>query len=394
MITLAGWWVFMALAPVAYWLAPPRWRGWLLALASLAMLAYYAPRDLPIMLALAGLAYGAFALEGPWLAQWRSTALVLLVVGYLAWSKYLPAFAIALAGGGDVLALAIPLGVSYFCFKLIHYVIERGRGNFAPHALSDFASYMFLAPIFSAGPIERFEHFVGQREGRFSAAMVVEGLTRILQGIVKKFLICVLLAEAIQRVTGGDVLSLLGGLAEASPLHVWAFLALSLAYVYFDFSAYTDIAVGASRMFGLRIMENFNYPFLATSLRDFWLRWHMTLAIWCRTYIYMSMIGLTRNPYAAVIATFAVMGLWHAGWPLHWLAWGLWHGVGSVVVLVWARFAQKNKVQWFKTKAGSFAGWAMTMAFVALGGAFTALYGKAPLGESLRLIAKAFALSI
>jgi alginate O-acetyltransferase complex protein AlgI len=174
---------------------------------------------------------------------------------------------------------------------------------------------------------------------------------------------------------------------------IWAFLALTLLYVYLDFSAYTDIAIGSSRLFGLRIMENFNLPFLATSLQGFWQRWHMTLANWCRTYIYMPMIGLTRNPYAAVIATFVVMGLWHAASP-HWVAWGLWHGLGMAGILVWQRFATRRKIRFFKTRAGAVTGWAMTMAYVTLGGAFTLLHGREPVFQSVRLIAAAFGVDV
>jgi D-alanyl-lipoteichoic acid acyltransferase DltB (MBOAT superfamily) len=88
------------------------------------------------------------------------------------------------------------------------------------------------------------------------------------------------------------------------------------------------------------------------------------------------------------------MGLWHAGWPLNWLAWGMWHGVGMVVVLMWARYAQKRRITFFKSTAGHLAGWAMTMIFVALGGAFTTLHARAPLYDSIRLMAKAVGLDI
>ena len=108
---------------------------------------------------------------------------------------------------------------------------------------------------------------------------------------------------------------------------VWGFLALTYLYAYLDFSAYTDIAIGASRLFGIKIMENFNFPILAINISDFWKRWHMTLAGWCQTYIYMPVMARTRTPYAAVFATFTMMGLWH-GATAGWLLWGLYHATG------------------------------------------------------------------
>jgi alginate O-acetyltransferase complex protein AlgI len=106
----------------------------------------------------------------------------------------------------------------------------------------------------------------------------------------------------------------------------------------------------------------------------------------------MPVIGLTRNPYLAVIATFMVMGAWHAAIPPNWIVWGLWHGLGIVAALSWTRFAQKRRIKVFKTRLGAGLGWALTIGFVALGGAFTALHGLAPLTDSFRLIAAAFGL--
>ena len=276
----------------------------------------------------------------------------------------------------------------------MHYVIERRRGNFPAHSLGDFLCFVFLMPIFTAGPIERFEHFLASREDAFHIDQLVEGGLRIAAGIVKKFFVGVLVAEAIQRITGGDVKTLIAHLHHTSPQVVWAYLFLTLLYIYLDFSAYSDVAIGACRLFGLRIMENFNLPFIATDLRKYWLRWHMTLALWCRTYIYMAIIGITRNPYWAVIAAFVVMGVWHAGWPAQWIFWGAWHGVGCVVVLAWSRYAMRRKIRLLEHPVGVVAGWALTMGYVALGGAFTALYGRAPLVDSFRLIGRAFALPV
>src|SRR5205085_6601538 len=122
----------------------------------------------------------------------------------------------------------------------------------------------------------------------------------------------------------------------------WAFFALSFAFLYLEFSAYTDFAIGSARLFGLSILENFNFPWLATSLADFWRRWHMSLTNWCRSYVYMPMLGATRNPYTASYASFAAMGLWH-GSSWHWLAWGLTHASGLAVYARWTQIRQRRR---------------------------------------------------
>ena len=400
MIQTSIWWGFLTLGPLVYWLLPQRWRTWALAAASLGLLAVFAFYDVLVMLALGLIIFVAFrvptrltanlpksvtsALRSPW-PIWS-------VFLYFLWSKYLPALMHIFSGGG-VGPVLVPLGVSYFSFKLLHYAIEQRRGNFPAHGLEDFVTWLFLAPIFTAGPIERFEHFLGKREiTGFETRFLTEGMLRIAQGLVKKFVLGRIVLELTENLTGKTGVA---GLAMAdtasSPAMVWSVLFLTLVYVYLDFSGYSDIAIGSSRLFGLKIMENFDMPLLATNLQNFWQRWHMTLANWCRTYIYMSMIGLTRNPYTAVIATFATMGLWHAADP-HWLVWGIWHGLGLAWMMYWGQLVRKRKIAFFKTQAGSVVGWVLTISYVALGGSFTVLYDKAPITDSFRLIGMAFGL--
>lgn len=402
MISSALWWLFLGLGPVVYWLLPERLRAPALTTGSFALLTTFAPLDIAGMAAVAAAVYfahglkdrgggGAAARLG---ALGRTPFLVLAVLIYFFWNKYLPAIALALSGRESVLNLVIPLGVSYFSFKLLHYTIDRGRNSLPAHGFWDFASFMFLAPIFTAGPIERFEHYLAHRESRFRFEFVAEGSIRIAQGLVKKFILGVVAMEAIDTLTDQrGALSVLMAPEDASPFLIWRTLLLLLLYVYLDFSAYSDIAIGSSRLFGLRIMENFNWPFLATTLQQFWQRWHMTLATWVRVYIYMSVVALTRNPYAASIVTFAAMGAWHAAWPAHWVLWGLWHGLGLVALTALGRYRSKRKIKPPRFIAWRILAWATTIGWVALGGSFTALYGHAPISAPFRVIAAAFGLS-
>lgn len=400
MIDSPIWWFFLVLGPPVYWLVPLRARMPMLALGSAALMAWFLKTDMIAMVAVAAAVFAATRipdttiarLPQPVAALWRSPWAFWLVLLYFVWSKYLPGLLQVLAHG-SVGPVLIPLGVSYFSFKLLHFAIEARRGNLPAHTGPDYATWLFLAPIFTAGPIERFDHFLRERDiDRFRWQFIVEGVMRIAQGLVKKFVLGWLVLELLDGVTGRQGLVGMVQAADAPPVHmVWAALLLTLAYVYFDFAGYSDIAIGSARLFGLTIMENFNMPLLATNLQMFWQRWHMTLANFCRTYIYMAMIGLTRNPYVAVLATFATMGVWHSA-GLHWVSWGIWHGAGLAWLLYWGQMQRKRRITLFKSGFGAVLGWAITIAFVALGGAFTALYGKAPYSDSWRLIGMALGL--
>ena len=399
MITTPLWWSFLIISPVVYWLLPVTVRAAALALMSFGLLMYYAPLDIASLAVLATIIFAAHKIpkdSGPLASAvariGQSHWPMIVILAYFFWTKYLPSIMMALSHQASFLDLVIPLGISYFTFKLLHYSIERKRGTLPEHSYADFAAFMFLAPIFTAGPIERFDHFLQNRATRFEWDFIFEGLTGIAQGLVKKFVFGLVAFELLERYSGGDFGTLAANLETVPTAQIWACLFLALAYSYFDFSAYSDIAIGSSRLFGLRIMENFNMPFLARSLRDFWQRWHMTLASWVLTYVYMPLVGHTRNPFVSIVVTFAVVGVWHAAWPLHWLFWGLWHGIGLAILIWWTRLFQKRRSKFLQRKPVRLAGWAITMIYVAMSEAFPSLYGLAPLSDAFRILFAAFGL--
>lgn len=406
MVQSAYWWIFVSLVPVIYWCAPLRFRAAILTCGSIATLIAIAPGQWVVLLGLGALIWGicevvarerALAVSGgvnrdarhSFNPFWATGAPVLILLSCLIWFKYLPALASIAWPTGPFTRAAAPLGMSYLCLKLMHFAIERSRGTLPPHRPTDYLSWLFLLPTFSAGPIERFDHFVTHRETTFKSAFLVEGGSRIAQGFVKKFVLSAGVDAMAHKVIGIDPLvfarSGAGGLYGIA--ETWAFLALNLCALYLDFSAYSDIAIGASRLFGLRIAENFNYPLLATNLGEFWRRWHMSLTGWCRAYVFMPLVGMTRNPTLAIIVNFAAVGLWHAA-SLQWLAWGLWNGCGMAFLQRWSRFAQKRRIVFTKTAAGKAGAWLLTLAFVTLGDALVAL-NDASLVDSLRLMRRA-----
>lgn len=375
-------WVILAGSVAVYWLLPGRLRPGFLGAASLGYLlwAEFALTGriltIPVLLAFAF----AFHALGPVVARPGRAprrvlaALILAALAWLAWFKYMPPVIAALRGQFALAHVVIPLGISYYTFKLIHYAVEVARGNIRDRSISSFFCYVLLFPIFTAGPIERYDHFLANRAATLAADDLLAGLARIIQGLVKKFVILELLLLPLFG-SNPDGAALVSHLDRLSAVQVWGFAVLTYLAAYLDFSAYSDLAIGSARLFGIRIMENFRWPVLATNIGDFWKRWHMTLAGWCQSYVYMPMIGLTRNPYAAVYATFIAIGLWHAG-SLHWIAWGAWHATGMVVFLAFARVRRRKGAMAPAQGAWRLAGWGVTSAFVAAGFLITALNGQ------------------
>ncbi len=226
------------------------------------------------------------------------------------------------------LALLLPVGISFYTFQTISYTVDVYRGKQEPTTdFIAFSLYVAFFPQLVAGPIERARHLLPQlvQRRRVTHADLVEGFERILWGIAKKTVFADRLALMVDRVY-----------ANPGAFSSWELLAATIAFsfqLYLDFSAYTDIAIGSARMMGVRLSENFNYPFLARTPSDFWSRWHITLTAWFRDYVYQSLGGTRRQQrlrtIAAIFVSMGLMGLWHgAEW--HFVGFGL----ASAVVLV------------------------------------------------------------
>jgi alginate O-acetyltransferase complex protein AlgI len=227
---------------------------------------------------------------------------------------------------------------------------------------------------------------------QWDSSQVVDGVTRIIHGLIKKLVIANLfLAYLLGDLSSGA--QVLERLADLPTWKVWGFCVLSFLYLYMDFSAYSDIAIGTSRLFGLRIMENFNWPILASNIGSYWQRWHMTLAKWCQGYVYLPVIGLTRNPYLATYMSFTVMGLWHSA-SAGWIGWGLYHATGVSVYGYWLRYRRKRRWRGLDAPGRRWIAHIMTMAFVSGGPVFTSLHGVGGPYDILRVFAKLFFLEL
>ena len=226
--------------------------------------------------------------------------------------------------GADAVSLVAPIGISFFTFKCISYIVDTCRDPAkGTKNIFRFALYVSFFPQITAGPITRFEQFGPQLEN--SRAMhLPEGLRRFVIGLGKKLILSGTLAQVTDGVfalTAPDVrLAWLGAIAY-------------MLQIYFDFSGYSDMAIGASQMFGFHTPENFHYPYVAGSITDFWRRWHISLSTWFKDYLYIPLGGNRKGKFRAALnkaVVFTLCGLWHgANWTF--LVWGAWHGLLSAL---------------------------------------------------------------
>lgn len=226
------------------------------------------------------------------------------------------------------------LGFSYVAFRLIHTLRDKQSGRLPGVTLEEYFIYILFFPAFTAGPIDRAERFITnlRTPSPFSAEMLGQAGGRLFTGVVKKFIVADLLAMiALNATNAGQVQS--AGWA-------WVLLYAYAFQIFFDFSGYTDIAIGLAGMMGIQLPENFKRPYLQQNLTHFWNNWHMTLTQWFRAYFFNPLTRALRSAEKPVpmwvvllltqMSTFVLIGLWH-GITLNFIAWGAWHGVGLFV---------------------------------------------------------------
>lgn len=224
-----------------------------------------------------------------------------------------------------VFKAVLPLGLSFYLFRLIHYAIESYKSNTRGITITDFLSFMFYLPVIVVGPIIRINDWQKEvKRSRWDPQMFSGGLERILYGIVKIVFIGNYLFSARLAFFINDISSSYPWLATYLDCIRYA------GNSYMQFAGYSDIAIGFSMLFGIRIMENFNFPFLALNINDFWKRWHISLSQWCRDYIFTPIASSTRLPWIAIISSMIVLGLWHELSPRY-ILWASFHGIGIVI---------------------------------------------------------------
>jgi alginate O-acetyltransferase complex protein AlgI len=227
------------------------------------------------------------------------------------------------AGPLDVPRVLLPIGISFYTFHAISYVVDVYRRDAtAQKSPVHAALYLLLFPQLIAGPIIRYRDIADQLARRVVALDdFAYGVQRFVIGLAKKVLIANVVAGPADKIFAMP-------LAELSAAHAWLGVVCYTLQIYFDFSGYSDMAIGLGRMFGFRFPENFRWPYIAASVQEFWRRWHISLSTWFRDYLYIPLGGNRVSParrYGNLATVFFLTGLWHgASW--NFVVWGLWHG--------------------------------------------------------------------
>lgn len=216
----------------------------------------------------------------------------------------------------------IPLGMSYYIFRNIHYSIECYNGRIRDSNFLYYLAYNFFLPVLVIGPIHRYPEFIRDWERRrIDSDYFSIGLQRLLFGVSKIVIVG-------NYILSTKVVSFLGNMGESQLwLKTYLETVRLVLNAYFQFAGYSDVAIGLSLFLGYRIMENFSYPFLATSMQEFWSKYHMSLSAFCRDYIYTPIASYYRKPLLGIIATMIIIGLWHEI-TLPFLIWGLLQALG------------------------------------------------------------------
>ncbi len=348
---------FLPLVVAVYYLAPRGFRHPWLTLASYIFYGWWNPWFTLLMLVSTAIDYGCgLGISAPGASRHKQKLWMLASVfsnlAILGFFKY-TAFAIDSAdslsqalGGGPVTVpdffrgIVLPVGISFYTFQSMSYSIDLYRGHAVPaKSFADFACYVALFPQLVAGPIVRYGSVADQlRERAHSFPIFAAGLTRFGFGLAKK----ILLADAMGPIADA---AFGAGPGNLTTLSAWAGVFAYALQIYFDFSAYSDMAIGLGRMFGFTFIENFDSPYKSASITEFWRRWHISLSTFLRDYLYIPLGGNRIGPvrtYANLMTVMLIGGLWHgAQWTF--VAWGGIHGL----ILAWERLTARHG--WFSS---------------------------------------------
>jgi alginate O-acetyltransferase complex protein AlgI len=317
---------FLPLVMVVYFLVPWKLKNTVLLIASLFFYGWGEPKYIFLMVATILIFYGCgILIERARTTTWKKIWLAISAIGslsILAVFKYadffIENFNVITGMDVDLLKLALPVGISFYTFQCLSYTIDVYRGNVeAQKNPINFGAYVALFPQLIAGPIVRYVDVARELNHRtHSLEGFSLGMRRFLIGLAKKIIIANQL---------GELVSIFRDCDEKSVLFYWIYAIAFMLHIYFDFSGYSDMAIGLGKIFGFNFVENFNYPYMSKSISEFWRRWHMSLGGWFRDYVYIPLGGNRVSKTRWVFNTLVVWmltGLWHgAAW--NFVLWGL-----------------------------------------------------------------------
>lgn len=377
---------FLPVVVLVYMLSPKQMKNAILLIASLFFYAWGEPRNILLMLLSIGINY-VFGriIEADRASQskmrvWNLGFAVFWNVLMLGIFKYVSGISqtlhAMLPSLIPVVKIALPIGISFYTFQAISYLVDVYRGTTrAQNNLINFALYIAMFPQLIAGPIVRYEDVEQQiRSRKVTIAGFGVGCEFFIRGMVKKVLFANLLGQIFVRI---QALSNV----QSSIVTAWIGAILYTLQIYYDFSGYSDMAIGLGRMFGFRFPQNFNYPYIAESITDFWRRWHMTLGTWFREYVYIPLGGnrvTTSKHIRNLLIVWGLTGIWH-GAGINFLLWGLYYGVLLIIEkYLIGGFLKKHKVIGHTfTLIAVVIGWMLfaNTSFASLGQYFCMMFG-------------------
>lgn len=339
---------FLPAVVLVYFLLPFRYKNILLLITSLIFYAWGEPKYSILMIfsVIEGFVLGILIEKAQGKRQGKILVILSVIInlGLLAFFKYFNFFLNNINGilKQDIsfLHITLPMGISFYLFSIISYNIDIYRGKFkAEKNILDFTTYITFFPQLVAGPIIRYSDIAVQLHHRaHSLKECYYGSRRFIIGLAKK----VVFANSF-----GMLVSRFGETKEKSVLFYWLYALAFTLQIYYDFSGYSDMAIGLGRIFGFQFLENFNYPYISHSITEFWRRWHMSLSAWFKDYVYIPMggnrVSVSRQVFNLLIV-WMLTGLWHgASW--NFVIWGLYFAV----ILIIEKFCLKN-ISWKNSK--------------------------------------------
>lgn len=320
---------FLPLTIVFYFISPHRFKNAVLLFCSLIFYGWGEPKYILFMVSLIVFEYGFGRLVEKYrekkIGQIFCAFSIIIPLSFLIYFKYADFF---IANFNTVTGLNIPLlkvvlpiGISFYTFQIISYIVDIYRGEEAQKNIINMAAYIAMFPQLIAGPIVRYSDIAKQFVARkHSWNMAAQGIRRFVIGLAKK----VLLANQL-----GELCNIFRSSDEKSVLFYWLYAVAFALHIYFDFSGYSDMAIGLGNIFGFRFLENFNYPYISASITEFWRRWHISLGSWFRDYVYIPLGGNRVKKGRHILNIFIVWmltGFWHgASW--NFVIWGLFFAV-------------------------------------------------------------------
>ncbi|MEQ1721931.1 MAG: MBOAT family O-acyltransferase [Pseudobdellovibrio sp.] len=350
--TSTAYYLFLALTAILYFQVPNRFKIYVLLVASYVFYLSFDPRYVVFILATTFVSY--LAAQFMQKTNKRSLRFLALIATLsfefclLFTTKYWNNLSIA-TNWLNPINIIVPLGISFYTFQTVGYIFDVYRKQILPEkSIVNYAAFLSFFPHLLAGPIEPAQSFLPQIQNpvKFNYEQMAFGILLICVGLFKKLVIADMIAPVVDIVFQNPTQHFGSGIA------LTAFFARY--QIYCDFSGYTDIAIGSAQILGFKLMQNFDRPFFSTSITQYWQKWHISLSLWIRTYIFYPLVSTSIariGVHGLVLLTFLILGLWHGG-TFNFLAYGLWHGV-FVVLDSATRGLRQNVYAKFKINSSS-----------------------------------------